>query len=102
MNHYTDRVGYNAIRSQPVWLFAASQPPGDHPFGAYFTTLSPDTPNLARRLRVPREKLKFVFQFTGHDGLKPIEDARGNFIFYSPADYWVAPNRQVFAGETGL
>jgi hypothetical protein len=102
MYHYTDKDGYNAIRSQPIWLFLAEQPPGDRPFGAYFTTLPPDTPNLARRLRIPREKLNFVFDFTGRDGLRPIEGDRGRFIFYSPSDYSVEPSRQVFAGESGL
>lgn len=52
--HYTDRDGYNAIVSQPIWRFVASQPPGDHPFGAYFTDLPPTTKNLANRLRIPR------------------------------------------------
>ena len=33
--------------SQPDWLFIAHQPPGDHPRGAYFTTLEPSAPNLA-------------------------------------------------------
>lgn len=36
---------------------------GDHPFGAYFTTLESDEPNLATKLRIPREKLRYVFRF---------------------------------------
>jgi hypothetical protein len=102
MYHYTDRDGYNAIGSQGTWLFHAGQPPGDHPVGAYFTTLGPDTKNLAQRLRIPRSKVKYVFEFSGSDGLEPLPGGRGEYIFYSPTDYEVEPSRQIFAGETGL
>ena len=102
MNHFTDKSGYNAISSQPDWCFKASKPPADHPVGAYFTTLAPQSPNLAVRLRIPREKLKFVFQFFDAGDLLPLEGGRGAYIFYSPSDYVVVESRQRFKGETGL
>lgn len=77
MNHFTDRAGFNGIRAKPIWVFLASQPPGEHPFGAYFTTLGPATRNLAQRLRIPRTKLTFIFEFTGTVGLEPLEGGRG-------------------------
>src|SRR6266849_6159819 len=87
MNHFTDRDGYNAISSQPVWVFIAAQPPGSHPFGAYFTTLPLETPNLAQRLRIPKSKLKYIFVFSGDQGLTPLPGGRGEYIFYSGTDY---------------
>src|SRR5262245_64916979 len=98
MNHYTDQAGYNAIRSQVVWLFRASQPPGNHPSGAYITTLVRGTPNLAQRLRIPRSKVQFVFEFTDVGDLTPLPGGRGQYVFYSPADYEVDPPRQLYAG----
>ena len=102
MNHFTDRDGYNAISSQQVWLFVASQPPGRHPFGAFFTTLPPDSPNLAQRLRIPRLKLGFAFVFSGEEGLTPLPGGRGEYIFYSPISYPVEKDRQVACGEASL
>jgi hypothetical protein len=99
MSHYTDQAGFNAIRALKPWVFRASQPPGDHPFGAYFTTLAPDTPNLARRLRIPRMKTEFVFTFADVGDLKPLHGGRGEFIFYSPRDYSVDPVER--AGRCG-
>jgi hypothetical protein len=62
--HYTDREGYNAIRSQPVWLFRASRPPGDHPIGAYFTLIAPDRRKaVCKKLSIPREKTEYCFAF---------------------------------------
>ena len=62
--HYTDEEGFKAIRSQKTWVFKASRPPGNHPGeGAYFTSLEPGTLNLAKRLRIPRDKVSFVFCF---------------------------------------
>jgi len=98
--HYTDLTGYNAIRSQPVWRFRAGQPPGDHPVGAYFTTLGPGTRNLARRLRIPKEKTKFFFEFTDVGDLLPLPGHRGRYILYSPVDYLVDPTRQLNHGAT--
>ncbi len=102
MHHYTDKDGYNVIGSQPTWRFVAGQPPGEHPFGAYFTTLAPETPHLAKRLRIPRTKLAYRFEFTGSQGLAPLEGGRGAYVFFSPVDYLVEPPRQVYHGETGL
>lgn len=98
MYHYTDQAGYNAIRSQVVWRFVASQPPGGHPFGAYFTTLGRDTPNLAQRLRIPRSKVEYVFEFVDEGDLTPLPGGRGQYIFYSPTDYLVDKPRQRYSG----
>jgi hypothetical protein len=94
MFHYTNRVGFNAIRAQVVWLFRAATPPGEHPFGAYFTDLDERTPNLANRLRIPKEKTEHLFDFTDAGDLEPIRGSRGRHIFYSPGNYPVAPDRQ--------
>lgn len=99
MFHYTDSEGHKAISSQPTWLFKAQKPPGPHPVGAYFTTLGPDAPNLAARLRIPRAKLEFVFSFTGDQGLKSLAGGRGAYVFWSPQDYEVEPSRQVYNGK---
>jgi hypothetical protein len=98
MNHFTSRTGYDGIRSQIVWKFLASQPPGRHPRGAYFTTLGPEEKKLAQRLRIPREKVAYYFSFAGDDGLLPIEGGRGKYVFYSPDDYSVPPVRQTGHG----
>jgi hypothetical protein len=100
MHHYTDRDGYNAIRATSPWHFRASQPPGDHPFGAYFTTLPPGTPKLANRLRIPKSKLEYVFTFTDVGDPTPLRGDRGEWIFYSTADYFVDEQRQR-QGQTG-
>jgi hypothetical protein len=102
MNHFTNRAGFNAIGSQTDWSFRASQPPADHPKGAYFTTLAPQAPNLAVRLRIPREKLEFVFQFYDAGDLRPLDGGRGSYILYSPTDYLVAEGRQQHKGSTNL
>lgn len=102
MNHFTNKTGYNAIGSQTSWCFKASEPPTDHPAGAYFTTLSPQAPNLAVRLRIPRDKLEFLFQFYDAGDLRPLPGGRGAYIFYSPLDYVVVEGRQEYKGATGL
>jgi hypothetical protein len=99
MNHFTNTNGYNGIRAFPVWHFWASKPPGDHPLGAYFTTLSAKTPSLAKRLGIPKSKLKYVFSFTNLGDLTPLPGARGRFIFYSGIEYKVAPERQTYCGK---
>src|SRR5690348_8945992 len=100
--HYTDEVGYKAIGSQVTWVFKASKPPGNHPKGAYFTSLPPGTKNLAKRLfiRGGAEKVRFVFCFSGTEGLSPLDGGRGEFIFYSHEDYVVEPLRQGSHGRT--
>ncbi len=98
--HYTDKTAFDAIRSQVVWHFVASQPPGVHPFGAYFTTLAlgRQTKNLAQRLRIPRNKVAFFFEFSDNGDLTPLPGGRGQFIFYSPTDYDVDQPRQIDHG----
>jgi len=76
MLHYTDEPGFKAISSQSVWHFKAAKPPGPHPAGAYFTTLRPDAPLLCKRLRLPRRKIQWVFEFAGEFGLRPIKGGR--------------------------
>ena len=98
--HYTDQPAYNAIRSQVVWHFVAAQPPGQHPCGAYFTTLGRNTKNLAQRLRIPKSKTAFFFEVADLGDLMPLPGGRGQFIFYSPTDYDVDPPRQIDHGVT--
>ena len=89
MFHYTNEKGHKAISSQQTWLFKASKPPGDHPKGAYFTTLPPWTKNLAKRLFVRgcADKATFMFCFSGGEDLIASAGGRGAFIFYSETDY---------------
>jgi len=102
--HYTDKDGWNAIRSQVDWTFLASRPKAPwRPTGAYFTDIEPNEENLrtlADRIRVPRLKLEYVFEFAGADGLlspNPNEgrDAR---VLFSPVDYVVVRARQRYSG----
>jgi hypothetical protein len=99
--HYTDREGYNAIRAGGSdWKFSASQPPGDHPFGAYFTTLPPDTVDLARRLGIPKRKLEYFFQMhLADETLRRLPGGRGTFILYSPTDVVVPQSQHIAHGE---
>ena len=98
--HFTDKAGWNAIRSQVVWRFLASQPPAkDRPVGAYFTTIEPTPQNLRtlhKRIRVPKAKQEFVFWFVGTAGLQQRNDGRGRdrWILFSPVDYAVEEKRQ--------
>ncbi len=98
MNHFTDLAGYNAIRASVVWRFLALQPRGNHPFGAYFTTLAPGRRHLAQRLRAPKSKVEYVFEFVDAGDLTPLPGGRGRYIFYSPRDYDVAQPRQLYHG----
>lgn len=106
MFHYTDKGGWNAVRSQAKWIFKISQPKDpNRPKGAYFTDIEPSPENLRvlyKKIRVPRDKQEFVFQFLGADGLTQLNEGRGRDrrIFFSPADYEVARDRQVFEGPT--
>ena len=107
MNHFTDKDGHNAIRSQPTWLFKAGEPRSpNNPRGAYFTTHEPDEPNLSKKIWVPLVKLAFVFKFTppAEPELKPLPGGRGRLktVFYSPTDYSVAREYQVEERATGL
>ena len=100
--HYTSQDGYNAISAQPDWRFRASDPPADHPRGAYFTTLGRDTKNLANRLRIPRDKVAWFFEFEDAGDLQQIDGDRGRWVFHSTNDYLVVEARQADAGATGL
>ena len=101
MRHYSDERGWKAIRSQVNWLFKTFDPPPRHlRSGAYFTTLPPSTPKLARRLGLPRRKVEFVFEFRDAGDLTAIPGGRGRFIFFSPLDYPVVSERQVYEGRT--
>jgi hypothetical protein len=99
MNHFTNQDGYNAIVAVSPWLFRAAQPPGRRPFGAYFTVLPPGTSRLAKKLRIPRDKIAYVFTFVDRGDLIPLRGGRGAYISYSPADYAVEKDRQVYAGK---
>lgn len=105
MNHFTNKEGFDGIRSQPTWAFRASQPPAAHnPVGAYFTDYPPDEPNLAVKLFLPREKLHYIFSFRDREDLLPLPGGRGRLkrIFYSPVTYEVERARQTFHGRTGI
>ena len=102
MHHYTDKAGYNGIRSTVDWRFKASQPPGDHPFSAYFTPLGPATRNLAMKLRISREKVKYVFVFRDAGDLQRLRGKRGDFIVYLPKDYLVEETRKIDSGESPM
>ena len=105
MNHFTNKDGYNAIGSQPIWTFKAYQPLAKHhPVGAYFTTYPPTEPNLAKKLYVPKEKLSHMFSFSPPRDLVPLPGGRGRLerIFYSPTDYLVPGENQDGHGPTGI
>ncbi len=104
--HYTDKAGWNAIRSQKVWRFESSQPKDpDRPSGAYFTDIEPNEQNLRtlhKRIRVPKVKQQYVFWFLGIDGLTQLNGGRGRDkrIFFSPTDYDVVEERQKYGDVT--
>lgn len=106
MFHYTDKDGWNAIRSPVDWLFKISQPRDpDRPKGAYFTDIEPSPESLRvlyKKIRVPRSKQEYVFQFLGADGLTQLNEGRGRDrrIFFSPVDYAVARDRQEYEGSS--
>lgn len=105
MNHFTDKSGYNGIRSNSTWRFVACQPPARrHPKGAYFTTYEKDEKHLAKKLFVPRRKLEYLFAFNDCGGLERLPGGRGRLgkIWYSPSDYLVEKQEQLGSGETGL
>lgn len=106
--HYTDKAGWNAIRSQVVWRFLALQPlAAERPVGAYFTIIEPTAENLRtlhKRLRVPRIKQEYVFWFKGDVGLQQLNEGRGRdrWILFSPVDYRVEETRQQKGDATNL
>lgn len=99
MFHFTDKSGFDAIRSQPMWRFLAQQPRRlENPKGAYFTSYPPGTWKLSVKIFVPKAKLEYVFQFEDRGDLLPLPGGRGhnNTIYYSPVDYCVERERQLF------
>lgn len=99
--HYTDKIGYNALRAQTTWNFKTDQPPRkENPVAAYFTTLNPLTPLLAAKLRIGREKIEYVFEFTDAGDLKRLDPDRKLHVFISECDYKVEPQRQNFHGPS--
>jgi HYD1 signature containing ADP-ribosyltransferase len=98
MYHYTNKTGFNGIGSQVVWTFKAHRQRGKHPHGAYFTTLTRTTANLALKLRVPTSKVQYVFEFTDAGDLSPLPGGRGAHVFYSANDYDVDKPRQQYKG----
>jgi len=99
MLHYTDKSSWNSIRSQVDWTFKTHRPPGDHPVGAYFTTLPPNSRNLASRLGIPAAKIEYVFCFRDAGDLEPLPGDRGRYIFFSRSDYLVEEGRQIDCGR---
>jgi HYD1 signature containing ADP-ribosyltransferase len=105
MFHYTDKSGWNAVRSQAVWRFKISKPKDpDRPEGAYFTDLEPSKTNLRvlyKKIRVPKEKQEFVFWFDGQDALTRLNGGTGRDkrILFSPVDYLVSEDRQRYGDE---
>jgi len=106
MFHYTDKDGWNGIRSQSTWRFIAAKPQAlDRPIGAYFTDIEPTETNLRtlhKRIRVPKAKQEYVFSFAEDDGLTQLNGGRGRdrHIFYSPSKYDVIQSRQQYEGPT--
>ena len=96
--HYTDADGYKAIVSQQIWLFKAGQPPGDRPFGAYFTRLLPSDNKLAAGTRLPKRKREYAFAFEGSEGLRPVPGGKGAYNLWTEADYPVTPARHRYSG----
>jgi hypothetical protein len=99
MLHYTNKMSWKAIASQIDWVFKAHKPPGPHPCAAYFTTLSPDTHNLAARLRIPLDKTEYVFCFVDAGDLQPLPGGRGRYVFFFEGDYCVPVARQQDRGR---
>jgi hypothetical protein len=99
--HYTDKDGFSGVRSAyPSWRFAVSDPPPEyHPAGAYFTNLLPSNRQLAKKLRIPVRKTEFCFEFLDAGDLRPLPGGRGEFVFYSPKEYLVTRDRQMYNGE---
>ena len=99
--HYTDKDGYNAVRSQPAWMFKVSQPPKrENPVAAYFTILNPQTPLLAVKLRIGRKKIEYAFEFENAGDLKRLDPDRELGVFISKENYRVEPSRQKFHGPS--
>ena len=104
--HYTDKPGWDGIRSQREWLFKAMKPKDpNRPAGAYFTDIEPTAENLRtlyKRIRLPKVKQEYVFWFAGREGLTQLFDGRGRDkrIFFSPNEYPVDADRQRYHGTT--
>lgn len=53
---------------------------------------------MAQRLFISKDKTEFVFCFRDGDDLHRLRGGRGEFILYSPEDYTVGADRQVWCG----
>lgn len=98
--HYTGKPAWNAIRLQKDWTFKASQPPGDRPYGVYFTTLRIDAPLFYKKTRIPVEKQEYVFVFVGKDGLEERDDGKRPYILICATDLTVLEHRQRYADKS--
>ena len=61
-----------------------------------------DTPLLANKLRIPRDKLHYAFSFLDGGDLRRLDGGRGKYIFLSRVDYPVARERQLSSGLTTI
>ncbi|MFJ8310312.1 MULTISPECIES: polymorphic toxin-type HINT domain-containing protein [unclassified Streptomyces] len=102
--HYTDKKGFNGIRSQSPYRID----PGDSKNGAgpFFTTKSPDdltAPSAFKKLGITNAKSQFVMQFTvPRSSLVPLRGDRGQFIFTIPQGVTIPrPNAPYFGPTNG-
>jgi hypothetical protein len=98
MNHFTDRKGWNGIRATSPWCFRARKQRANNPTGAYFTTLHPSAPKFYKRTMVPVHKRTHMFRFVDVGDLIRKRGPLGQWVFYSPTDYYVTQNRQIYEG----
>jgi hypothetical protein len=103
MFHYTNKTGFNTIKSQVNWKFKASIPKApQNPRGVYFTTLKPNAPNFYVKTRIPKKKQSHIFEFADIGDLQFYPGNRGRLktVYYSPKDYQVLQARQKFHGKS--
>lgn len=88
--HYTDKKGYNAVKSGNPYIFKASKPKYGNPKAAYFTTLSPEElspKDYKAKLGLTKAKSEYFFEMdVDSSKLKDLKGGRGQYIKYSPDD----------------